>query len=189
MARTPPIRVMLSSRSESRVFEGPERTRLADLRRALKRSLEVEPLFGQALFDVWIHEDAAAMPATQDAWEESLAQVRKADIVFVLYNGEAGWAVKQSDNGICHDELREALVSARGKVYLIKLAPVITPRKSVDKRFQRYVEQEKLFHGQIARDEKGLLYVCRHTLREAENLIRRAKGRHRIVETIAQENE
>ena len=61
-------------------------------------------------------------------------------------------------------------------MYLIKLAPVITPRKSVDKRFQRYVEQEKLFHGQIARDEKGLLDVCRHTLREAENLIRRAKG-------------
>lgn len=117
MARPRPVRVMISSRSNSRVFDGPT---LADCRRAIKRHIEGEKLFEEELFAVWIHEDARASGGT-DAWDESLEQVRRADVILVLYTGEAGWAVEASDVGICHAELMEAVRKAPRKVYMIAI--------------------------------------------------------------------
>ena len=52
--------------------------------------LEAAELFGQRLFQVWINEDAP--PASgDDGWDACMKQVDDADVVLVLYNGNAGW--------------------------------------------------------------------------------------------------
>jgi hypothetical protein len=87
------IRIMISSRSKQPFpYEGQRGSTLADIRRTLTDQLQAELLLGEALFDVWINEPATAAAASADLWEECLAQVRRADIVLVLYNGDAGWA-------------------------------------------------------------------------------------------------
>jgi hypothetical protein len=171
MARPRDVRVMISSRANSHVFDGSQT--LSALRLDLAQSVEKEPLLGAPLFQVWIHESATAAPGTRDAWEESMDEVRRADVMIVLYNGEAGWAVEEGEVGICHEEMREALDTAPGKVYLIALDPLAPlPRASAaagqrDRRFRAYVEARKPFHGQAARDAGELKATLFATLRAA----------------------
>src|SRR5262245_7891924 len=103
MAEPTKIRVMISSRAHSKVFRTAGA--LTNVLTALKSDLEAQLLCGSSLFDVWIHEDSEATPGTGNVWEESLERIRWADVVLVLYNGEAGSVGRGQALGICRAEL------------------------------------------------------------------------------------
>lgn len=159
MAKPRTVRVMISSRSTSAVtLDDAQQVTLEELRRELKSKLEEVTLFGEQLFEVWIHEDAAADDASLDAWDESLAQIKKADVVLVLYNGEAGWTTPNGTQGICHDEMAAAVDTAPGLVRLIQLPLAPLPRRAAerrrDERFRVYVERQARWRQEAnSRDE------------------------------------
>jgi hypothetical protein len=142
MARPTTLRVMISSRSQRPAFaRGPT---LVEVRRDLKQWLEAEPLFGVPLFEVFIHEDAPPGDSAEDAWERSLREIRRADLVLVLFNGEAGWAVADGDVGICHAELAAARDSEPGKVFLVQLDPLAPLGKGDE------AKRDSRFRGDVA---------------------------------------
>lgn len=157
MNTLPRIRVMISSRAESRVFEGEAGVRLTDLRKRLQKALHSVRWSGdseqgagaissgQQVFDVWIHESEQAKSTKRSTFDLSLDEIRKADIVIVLYNGEAGWKLDERGIGICHAEFDEA-VSRRGNiVHLIELEPLPEPKGESDRKFSDALERSRTF--------------------------------------------
>lgn len=146
---------MISSRAEQPAF-GPGSLNMSALRRRIRDHLEAARLFGDELFSVWIHEDAEAAAGTNDAWEESLRQIRQAQVVLVLYNGQAGWALEDGEVGICHAEMATALDTEPAKVRLVRVEPLAAlpddGGRGRDERFRDLVERRKLFHGAVADD-------------------------------------
>lgn len=133
MAQYKRIRVMISSRIRTRVGEGGEGggVEIGLARQRLKETLEAQTLFGLPLFEVWTSEspDDQSLGLTEGAWKKSLAQVREADVVLVLFTGEAGWAPPNKNQGICHAEFLEAWNGERPKLKVVRvLDPVLTPR-------------------------------------------------------------
>ena len=112
-----PIRIMISSRCNDK-FPAKASTTLTEARRKIKDCLESQTLFGRNIFEVWINEDEPAVPS-QDGWDKCMAEVDRCDILVVLFNGNAGWAVGPGDTGICHGEFHRGHSRAPGKVYLI----------------------------------------------------------------------
>ena len=168
MASPTQIRVMISSRCNDPVIPGGHAGTFTDLRRTLKGKLEGEKLFGSQLFDVWINEDAPPAEGSSDAWEACLEQVRRADIVIVLYNGNSGWAKEGGEVGICHEELATALSTAPAKVRIIGLpVPAMKgPGNERNKRFQKYVELQARF-WRTAKDGDEAIKLAEASLREA----------------------
>ena len=120
MAQLRRIKVMISSRENTTVSFTDGKMKLYDLRKELKKTIEAETLFGEALFEVWISEEAT-QGGEKNFWEESLEQARQADVFVALYNGHAGWARPEALIGICHDELRTALDQAPAKVRVVEV--------------------------------------------------------------------
>jgi len=150
MGTSPPIKVMLSSRCND-IFSANECVSLTEIRRDLKRIIEAERLFDLQTFDVWINEDAEAQDHTLDSWDACLAQVRKCDVLLVLYNGNAGWAKTAEDIGICHAEYVEGLKVAPGKIRVIEL-PTCGPmedreQETRNRRFTTYKNTVSAFRG------------------------------------------
>jgi hypothetical protein len=112
MADIDQVRVMISSRSEVPVFKDPQR--LSSVRKELQAFLQAirwsqgERLVGVdgPLFRVRIHENWAGAAAEKSTLQLSIDEIERADIVIVLYTGEAGSAEKGSPIGICHAELQ-----------------------------------------------------------------------------------
>jgi hypothetical protein len=123
---------MFSSRAATRVFGD---TTLTELRLALKAQVEGIRIGGHQPFEVWIHEDDPA-PAGRTILEGSLDEISRADVVLVLYTGEAGSAEADSSIGICHAELQEALARRRDVVSVIALEPLVEPSAERDEVFQ-----------------------------------------------------
>lgn len=147
MADPRKVKVMISSRARSQVAFDGRKVKLTELRREIKSWFEKLELFGSPLFEVTINEDAPASSGAEDFWQWSLREIREADIILVLYNGDAGFAIADLDIGICHAELMEAMNRAQAKVRLITL-PLITPSgksKERNERFQAYVARQRLF--------------------------------------------
>ena len=107
------LRVMISSRSKVKVFDGT--VTLHSLRERLRAHLESVRLFDKQLFEIFIHEDDTGSGANS-WWKTSLEQIRAADLVIVLYNGHAGSQIRGLGIGICHAELEETLSSAPEKL-------------------------------------------------------------------------
>ena len=160
----PKIRVMVSSRSNSEVFD--EQVQLTDIRRRLQSMLhsvrwsnqtaEDAPAIssGQQIFDVWIHESEPAKSTKRGPFDLSLDEIRKADIVIVLYNGEAGDKLDDRGIGICHAEFQEA-VSRRGNiVYLIRLAPLPSRPGPSDKKFREAIERARPFEKAVKSEQE-----------------------------------
>lgn len=150
MAQSKKIRVMISSRCLDHFPLGSEH-KLSDIRLQLKAEIESSLLFGKKLFEVWINEDAPPEDATQDSWDACLKAVRDCDVLVVLSNGNAGWAKRPGEIGICHAEYMEGLASARGKVRLIALPNVaddaLDEVAQRNKLFQDYVALQSPFRG------------------------------------------
>ena len=144
----PRLRVMISSRCNDR-FDG---AKLSILRGRLTEELEAAELFGNALFEVWTNEKAPPADGAGDSTDVCHKAVDDADILLVLYNGNAGWASSAPGIGICHSEMMRGMNSAAGKVRLISLGTIADGGRDVDqtarnKRFQDYVATYNLFRG------------------------------------------
>jgi len=144
---------MISSRCNDPIeLAGDQRT-LSAVRARIKAELEAATLFGAQLFDVWINEDAPPDAADMDSFNVCMDQVEKADIVVVLYNGNAGWASTAGGVGICHAELNHGLATGKTKVRLVQLplAPLRAGTEGkLDLAFRDYIGRLNLFRGAAA---------------------------------------
>lgn len=168
----PSIRVMISSRCNDSFPASDGPTTLTAIRRELKQEIEAERLFGDGpVFEVWINEDSPPQEGSADSWETCLRQVRDADVLLVLYNGNAGWAKHGGDTGICHEELHTALSTVRAKVRLVELEPLAPlgsgPARERNKRFRDYATSQSLFRGEVAKDAAGVKLRAKQALQDA----------------------
>lgn len=97
----------------------------------------------EQLFDVFVNEGSAALAGDGDVERHCREQIRKADIVLVLYNGSAGWA-SQGLEGICQIELRAAMDTAPHKVRVVRL-PLTRKPTAADKSFRAYADAQHPF--------------------------------------------
>ena len=147
MATSRKIRIMLSSRCND-MFSEVEKKSLTEVRRELKRDIESQTVLGIKPFEVWINEDSAALDHSADSWDTCLQQVHDCDILIVLYNGHAGWALTSEDIGICHAEYAEGLNTSPDKVYILELPLFESPiDKDQTKRNQRFMDYKNLRSG------------------------------------------
>jgi len=158
----PRVRVMLSSRNNDLIPDGERAIALSEVRKALQAELQAERLCGQPLLEVWINEGAGAEGGDASAWDQCLARVQEADVVVVIYNGQAGWTRDGAGVGICHAELARALDVHPAKVRLIRLRflsdrarKVLSPddvAKADEKNraFARYLDDNNLFFGEAS---------------------------------------
>ena len=144
---------MLSSRVDDPGSSLPDGTTMRELRDASRErgSPAVElPGADERLFDVFVNEGEAALAGDGDVERHCREQIRKADIVLVLYNGSAGWA-SQGLEGICQIELRAAMETAPHKVRIIRL-PLTRKPTAADKLFRAYAEAQRPFSTDQAYD-------------------------------------
>lgn len=163
---------MISSRSLVPVFGG---TPLRDIRERLRIFLHgirwhspgTEGVVGrdQSLFDVWIHEDDVGRAANTTTLEMSLQEINKADVILVLYTGESGTANGDTEIGICHAELKEALERRSELVMIVDLLPLSASQAVRDVSFRDYVERIAVPRMQ-ANDEASLQSKVAEALQE-----------------------
>ena len=172
------IRVMISSRSNTTVFNPP--VSLKKLRRSLKDFIVQKlKISEEPLFEVWICEDDIG-DGIDSWWETSKEEVRKADLVLVLYTGEAGSKVQDIGLGICHAELFEAARYSREKVLsILTLGDATAPSKLQDRSFQEYVRE---FEGwpNFPGNEEELLMLCSKIIRKKLVTLARRAVRRRL---------
>jgi hypothetical protein len=166
------IKIMISSRCNDLfpVGGGNESRTLSEIRAQLKTEIEAEKLFGKKAFEVWINEDEPPEPGAQDSWDLCVEQAREADLLLVLYNGNAGWAMSSGDIGICHAELMTAFSESSGKVSIVSMLendPKLRPSGPRDQRFQAYVERANLFRGARVSSPDDVLAEAKKAVREA----------------------
>jgi len=169
---------MISSRCND-PFPNPSGRQLSDIRREIKTEIESLKVFDKEVFEVWINEDTAPQPGTQDSWEVCLQAVKDCDIFIALYNGNAGWAKEGGDIGICHAEYMRGRSLASGKVWTVALEGEANNDETSaeglrNKRFQEYVHKQDPFRGGIVTTEEELKIRVKETLHGA--LLSLAKG-------------
>lgn len=160
----PKIRVMISSRAMTSVFGGS--MTLTDVRANLRAALHAirwaQPtgvgMVGrdQPLFDVWTHEAQSGDTADRSTTQISLDEIDKADVIVVLYTGEAGSAADGREIGICHMELEQALSRRPEIVALVGLEPLVETNLERDQSFRKYVDDRKLYTPQGIQDYESL---------------------------------
>ena len=159
MSQLTPIRIMISSRSLSNALGKP----LREIREGLQARLEAvrwqaPRLDGnkvatagrdQPLFSVWIHEKDPGRPADASTFEISLREINRADLVVVLYTGEAGSAAHDTDLGICHAEFYEAVSRRPGIVSVIDLTPLAAAANDRDARFRDFIAAQSIYRSSV----------------------------------------
>jgi hypothetical protein len=185
---------MISSRCLDAFPEGG--AKLSVLRKRLKQEIEAAELFGVPLFEVWTNEDAPPADGAGDSTDVCLKAVDDADILLVLYNGNAGWASSAPDIGICHSEMMRGMNSAGGKVRLISLGtctddPTDPAQSARNKRFQAYVGSHNLFRGGSVRTPDDAVARAKEAVFDALHSLTRLgvrearKGRFHTGEALA----
>lgn len=160
-----PIEVMLSSRVDDPASALPDGTTMRAVRDGLTADLTANLFTEESLFSVFVNEASAARDAAHGIEEQCRILVDRADIVLVLYNGTAGWAA-QGLEGICQTELRVALERAPQKVRIIAL-PIVKSRKRLDREFQQFVAQQRIWNSQVADSYDRIRSECQLALRDA----------------------
>lgn len=176
MARSSKLRVMISSRCETKFPEKSGR-KLSDIREELKCEIEALEIAGRNAFEVWINESTPPKGGTWDSWDVCIQAVKDCDILLVVSNGEAGWASNGGELGICHAELMTGLSVAPAKIRLIALpnvAPNAGDAGKRDKRFQAEVSKQSLFRGGTVNDEAALKARVLEALHDAVVALARA---------------
>ena len=157
------IRVMISSRCRDLTELGAKQVELTALRREIKSLVTAIMPFGSPFFECWINEDSPAIEGSADSWEACLQQVRRADVLLVLYNGNPGWAAEAGGIGICHAELEAGLSSGAAKVFAIELPVSDIPKAPEDAaryvRFRDYFAKQNLFVSKAKNGDEVLKAV------------------------------
>ncbi|MCC8948177.1 DUF4062 domain-containing protein [Bradyrhizobium sp. Arg62] len=150
MAKSSKVRVMISSRcNDTFPLRGKDRVRLTDLRTAFKNDIENSEILGNRIYEVWIHEEAAAS-AERDSWEKCMREARDCDIFLMLYNGNTGWKGRGefTSVGICDAEFQTAYAAAPSKVMVVDIferdSPS-APSEAYHRTFQDRLERENIF--------------------------------------------
>lgn len=145
------VNIMISSRNNAHFDNRP----LTDIRKELKKMIEQEEIFGAKLYEVWINELEATQNFEEDIWNKCLLEAYRADIILVLYNGQAGWLRPKDTIGICHGEVIEAVNSAPGKVFALDIREGTTSfianerEKVANKYFEEYMASYELFQNKV----------------------------------------
>jgi hypothetical protein len=128
------LRVFLSSRVNSS-FEGLDKPfSLSDLRQFIREELESETFLGEKVLDVIINEESFNGDMSKDAFDICMNTMRSCHIIIIIYNGEAGWAITDHANGICHEEFLIAMNEFSGMTYAMSLSDFFTlPRTEPEK--------------------------------------------------------
>ena len=164
------IRVMISSRCNDMIEFRKKKVEYSVLRGKIKTLIEDIQPFGSPFFECWINESSPPVEGSKDSWEACLQQVRRANILIVLFNGNPGWASEPDGVGICHAELREGLSSGAAKVFCIELPPADIPKPRDNEarysRFREYFSEQNLF---VAKAQNGgdVLKIIPAVLQEA----------------------
>jgi hypothetical protein len=181
---------MISSRCNDsiRTANGGSVT-LSEVRKAAKTAIESFQLFGHDTFECWVHEDEPSADGSADFWDQCLSEVRRRDVLLVLYNGNAGFGGGAENVGICHAELMAAMEIGGAKVRFIDLtrasAGRVTGDKARNKRFEEYVERLSVMR-RFAENSEEALRLLQDALQDAVvNMVNLAgfesrKGRYDI---------
>lgn len=161
------VRVMISSRCNDYPLEGGGTFPLKALRTTLKSQIDAAGLFGHVLLQCFTNEHEPAKAASTDLWETCLQEIRRSHIVVALYNGDAGWSGGDSEDGICHAELSEALYTGRSRTFIIQLPLTAKPATARDKRFRSRFDKELQFTGPLTRTPDEVVALVQLTLAEA----------------------
>jgi len=122
------LKIFISSKVNPE-FEGLDgKFTIGNLRDYIKTEIEGEKFLNEPIFEIIMNEEGFAATFTEDAFNTCLTQVSKADIVIILYSGDAGWAPvsKADSNGICHEEYMIAADEHPGMTYGINLTGYFT---------------------------------------------------------------
>lgn len=164
------LKIFISSKNKDKILYQGEETELSEIRRIIKHRLESARLFDKKIFEVWINEDESSAEGTIDAWEKCLDEVRIADIVLCIYNGDAGWTKRGGDIGICHAELKTARDSEPNKVRVVKTILVDrnenSAKESRNKKFQKYINDWNPFMAEGITGEELIKISC-ETIKES----------------------
>lgn len=161
------VRVMISSRCKDYRAQTGGAFGLKALRAALKKRIEAEQFFGEPLMLCFTNEHEPAKPASSDVWDACLSEIRRAHIVIALYNGDAGWSGEESEDGICHAELAEALDSGRDRTFGVQLPMTAKAPSERDLRFRERVDKELQFTGSPVASVDEAVERVQQTLAEA----------------------
>lgn len=144
------IRVMVSSRVDVPLGPGAPGATVGDAAKAIASKLEDKRLFPDADFDEKplfrfdLSLEDKARPADKTIEEHCREMVSTADIVLVLYNGQAGSSLQNGADGICFLEMRMAMDQAPQKVVAVRLPPPAGGAKR-DKRFRAWFDSQQLW--------------------------------------------
>lgn len=157
------IRVMISSRCKDKIELRKKQVEFSFLRKKIKTLIEGIQPFGNQLFDCWINESSPPIEGSKDSWDACLQQVRRADILMMLYNGNPGWTAEPDGVGICHAELQAGLSSGAAKVFCIELPLSDIPKSPNDEsrytRFREYYSEQNLFVAQAKNGNDVLKFI------------------------------
>jgi len=157
-----PLTLMISSPSRDLVPFRGKMLQLSELRRAIKSKLEAIFLAGKQVFEVWIHEDEPGLPGDENPWDACINRAKRADIMLVLYNGDAGWAGTTGQLGdkigICHAEFEVAYNKTPSKVRSVQFPPIAAVPGSPNERFQRYFQNQGVWGAQVTTGEEAIEY-------------------------------
>lgn len=159
---------MISSRCKDSIEYKGQQSTLTAVRVELEKrieSLRFTP--SQGMFSCWINELETSREGNSDAWDECLKQVKDADIVLCIYNGNAGWATNSSGIGICHAELITAMSTGAVKLRILQEETpefeVRTTGKDASKlniKMKDYVAQQNLFRGKTFKSGEELIELA-----------------------------
>ena len=168
---TKQIRVMISSRCSDQIRRASgEPIGMSGLRFDMKEQIESAEIFGKKSFQCFVHEHEPPLSAIADFWDECLDQVQECDILIVLYNGNAGFANKDGDLGICHAELMRALDTAPGKVRIVDVRrDASLPELPVYPKDQ--MERNQRFAEYLAFKQRGVRFA-----KDAEDAIEQTRA-------------
>ena len=168
------INIFISSKVTPK-FEGLDKEySFGELRKVIREKIESETFLEEKVFNVLMNEESFVANYAKDAYTECLDKIKKADIVFILYNGDAGWAPEKSKEylGICHAEFLEAFNNHPSMTYGVNL---ISHFKS-----SKYKKEEGLRNAKFQKDFGNFYrfneYSTATTVKELEhNIIRLIK--------------
>jgi len=155
-----PLTIMISSRCSDRVSYKGKQQEMSVVRETMKAELESIKFGGEAVFRVWIHEPESVLPGDQTSWDHCMARARQADVVLVLYNGNAGWSGSSKKTGdyvgICHAEFQEAFDRCPGKVRSVQFPEIKADAGSPNDCFQKYFRNQGVFGAQVSTGEEAI---------------------------------
>ncbi len=155
-----PLTIMISSRCSDLVSLEGKQQAMSVVRAAMKAELEKIKFGEESVLRVWIHETESVLPGDQNSWDHCMQRARQADVVLVLYNGNAGWSGSSKKTGdavgICHAEFQEAYERCPSKVRSIQFPEIKADTESPNYRFQKYFRNQGVFGAQVMTGEEAI---------------------------------